>query len=414
MRKTRCRFWGILYGMVSAKSDNLKLEGIAASPGIAIGTARVTDRSRVAVVEVRIEPAEKPAEIRRFRQSLDMVREDLQSLKVQLEADRGPDHLYVLDTHLLILDDTMLTEQTVSCIENECINADGALKRTLTRYREFFEGIDDEYLRERVSDVEVVGERLLRQMAGVAQEPLPEDDGKVIIIAHDLSPADVLQIDKNKVIGFVTDLGGKTSHAAILARALEIPAIVGMETATATIKTGDNLIIDGANGAVVLNPDDETFREYLRRKQYYEYCERELAKLRDLPAETVDGHRMLLKGNVEFVEEVPSLTGHGGEGIGLYRTEMLFLNRNSLPGEDEQFDAYVAMVKAMAPAPVSIRTLDVGGDKFVPDLNLADELNPAMGLRAIRLSLRNAETFRPQLRAILRASAFGQVRIFSP
>jgi phosphotransferase system enzyme I (PtsI) len=400
--------------MVSAKSDNLILQGIAASPGIAIGMARVTDRSRVAVVEVRIDPVEKGAEIERFRQAVDRAREELQALKAHLAAEQGPDHLYVLDTHLLILDDAMLLEQTIACIDAESINAEGALKRTLTRYREFFDGIDDEYLRERASDVDIVGERILRQMAGVAQEPLPDLDGKVIVIAHDLSPADVLQIDKNKVIGFVTDLGGKTSHTAILARALEIPAVIGLETATATITSGDRLIIDGADGTVVLAPDDETFREYLRRKQYYEYCERELAKLRELPAVTLDGHRILLKGNVEFVEEIPSLQGHGGEGVGLYRTEMLFMNRTELPGEEEQFAAYSAMVKAVAPAPVSIRTLDVGGDKFVADLNLDDELNPAMGLRAIRLSLRNAETFRPQLRAILRASVFGQVRMFFP
>lgn len=400
--------------MVLAKSDTLILNGVAASPGIAIGMARVTDRSRVAVVEVRIDPGERAAEIERFRQAVDRARDDLQTLKVHLEAEQGPDHLYVLDTHLLILDDAMLLDQTIACIDAESINAEGALKRTLTKYREFFDGIDDEYLRERASDVDVVGERILRQMAGVALEPLPELDGKVIVIAHDLSPADVLQIDKKKVIGFVTDLGGKTSHTAILARALEIPAVIGLETATATISSGDRLIIDGADGTVVLAPDDETFREYLQRKQYYEYCERELAKLRDLPAETVDGHRIMLKGNVEFVEEVSSLQGHGGEGVGLYRTEMLFMNRTSLPGEEEQFAAYSSMVKAVAPAPVSIRTLDVGGDKFVPNLNLEDELNPAMGLRAIRLSLRNSETFRPQLRAILRASVFGPVRMFFP
>jgi len=400
--------------MVSAKSENLILNGIGASPGIAIGMARITDRSRVAVAEREIDPADKPAEMERFRRAVDLVRGELQSLKAQLEEERGPEHLYVLDTHLMILDDAMLTEQTLSHIDSASINAEWALKKTLVRYREFFDGIEDEYLRERASDVEIVGERILRQMAGVFHEPIQEFDGKVIVIAHDLSPADVLQIDKSKVIGFVTDLGGKTSHSAILARALEIPAVVGLETATVSIKSGESLIIDGATGTVVINPDNATFREYLQRKQYYEYCERELAKLRELPAVTVDGHRILLKGNVEFVEEVPSLVGHGGEGVGLYRTEMLFLNRSGLPGEDEQFAAYVAMVKAVAPAPVSIRSLDVGGDKFVPDLNLDDELNPAMGLRAIRLSLRNAETFRPQLRAILRASAFGQVRIFFP
>lgn len=400
--------------MVSAKSNNLILNGIGASPGIAIGIARITDRSRVAVVEQEIDPADKPAELDRFRQAVDRVREELQSLKAQLEEEKGPEHLYVLDTHLMILDDAMLAEQTLAHIESDCINAEWALKKTLVRYREFFDGIEDEYLRERASDVEIVGERILRQMAGLYQEPIHGFDGKVIVIAHDLSPADVLQIDKGRVIGFVTDLGGKTSHSAILARAIEIPAVVGLETATVSIKSGDSLIIDGAMGTVVINPDDGTFREYLQRKQYYEYCERELAKLKELPAVTLDGHRILLKGNVEFVEEVPSLVGHGGEGVGLYRTEMLFLNRPALPDEEEQFAAYVAMVKAVAPAPVSIRSLDVGGDKFVPDLNLDDELNPAMGLRAIRLSLRNVETFRPQIRAILRASSYGQVRIFFP
>ena len=175
-----------------------------------------------------------------------------------------------------------------------------------------------------------------------------------------------------------------------------------------------SVIIDGATGVVVINPDQQTFRDYLRRKQHYEYMERELLKLKDLPAETIDGHRMLLKGNVEFMEEIPSLKSHGGEGIGLYRTEMLFFNREELPGEEEQFAVYAAVVRAMAPHPVTIRTLDVGGDKFVADLNLADELNPALGLRAIRLSLRQPEIFMPQLRAILRASALGKVRIFFP
>jgi phosphoenolpyruvate-protein phosphotransferase (PTS system enzyme I) len=320
----------------------------------------------------------------------------------------------VLDTHLLILDDAMLTGGTVACIETERINAEGALKRTLCKYREFFDAIEDEYFRERCSDVEVVGERILRRMTGVFQKDINEFAGKSLIIAHDLSPGDVLQIDKSRIIGFATDLGGKTSHASILARALEIPAVVGLESATSSIMTGDHIIIDGSTGTVILNPDDETFRDYLARKQYYEYCNQELAKLKTLPAVTLDGHRILLKGNLEFAEEVPSLVSHGGEGVGLYRTEMLFMNRCGLPDEDEQFAAYLRMVREVSPCPVSIRTLDVGGDKFVPDLNLQDELNPALGLRAIRLSLRNPETLRPQLRAILRASAFGDVRLFFP
>ena len=350
----------------------------------------------------------------RFKNALQSAKDELNALKQQIAAEKGEEHLYVIDTHLLILEDSMLLRETLGFIENEGINAEAALKRTLLKFQEFFATIEDDYLRERCGDVETVVERILRNMVGKSQESLNGGKGQTIIVAHDLSPADVLQIDKAKVIGFVTDLGGKTSHSAILSRALDIPAVVGLERVTTEIADGDVLIIDGATGVVVINPDRETFHDYLRRKQHYEYLERELLKLRDLPAETTDGHRIVLKGNVEFPEEIPSLKGHGAEGIGLYRTEMLFFNREELPGEEEQFAAYSAVVRAMAPQPVTIRTLDVGGDKFVADLNLADELNPALGLRAIRLSLRQPETFKPQLRAILRASALGKVRIFFP
>jgi phosphotransferase system enzyme I (PtsI) len=390
------------------------MEGVGASPGIAIGPVRITDRSRVAVVEREISPAEVSAEVLRFKHALAEARDELAGIKQRLAAQRGPEHLYVIDTHMLILQDSMLTNETIAIIESQFINAEAALKRTLQKFKDFFATIEDEYLRERSSDVETVVERVLRCMVGKSQESVNEVEGKAIIVAHDLSPADVLQIDKNKVIGFVTDLGGKTSHSAILSRALEIPAVVGLERVTAEIADGDILIIDGAAGVVVINPDKATFRDYLLRKQHYEYLGRELLKLRDLPAETTDGLRIKLKGNVELPEEISSLKRHGGEGIGLYRTEMLFLNRHTLPDEDEQFAAYAAVVREMAPHPVTIRTLDVGGDKFVSGLNLEDELNPALGLRAIRLSLRQPEIFKPQLRAILRASALGKVRMFFP
>ncbi len=400
--------------MGSAKINNVYLQGIGASPGIAIGRVRITDRSRVKVIEEHVPKGRVPVEVERFRNALQMAKDQLNALKRQIAADKGEEHLYVIDSHLLILEDCMLSRETLGFIENERINAEAALKRALLKFREFFTAIEDDYLRQRYEDVETVGERILRNMVGKRQEPLNGGKGQTIVVAHDLSPADVLQIDKSKVIGFVTDLGGKTSHSAILSRALDIPAVVGLEHATTQIADGEMVIIDGATGMVVINPDRPTFNDYLRRKQHYEYQERELLKLRDLPAETVDGHRMLLKGNVEFPEEIPSLKVHGAEGIGLYRTEMLFFNRTALPGEEEQFEAYSAIVKAIAPQPVTIRTLDVGGDKFVADLNLSDELNPAMGLRAIRLSLRQPETFKPQLRAILRASALGKVRIFFP
>jgi len=400
--------------MALGKINNRLMQGIGASPGIAIGQVRITDRSRVVVSERAVAKEQVPEEIERFRSALAKAKEDLKILKKHLAVDKGEEHLYVIDTHLLILEDGMLIRETLGFIENDLINAEAALKKTLRKFQAFFAEIEDEYLRERCGDVETVVERILRNMAGKSQESLNAGEGQTIIVAHDLSPSDVLQINKTKVIGFVTDLGGKTSHSAILARALEVPAVVGMERITQEIVDGDILIIDGATGVVVINPDKDTFQDYLRRKQHYEYLESELLKIRDLPAETLDGHRVVLKGNVEFLEEIPSLKNHGAEGIGLYRTEMLFFNREGPPGEEEQFETYSAVVKAMAPQPVTIRTLDVGGDKFVADLNLDDEMNPALGLRAIRLSLRQPEIFKPQLRAILRASALGKVRIFFP
>jgi phosphotransferase system enzyme I (PtsI) len=400
--------------MASEKNSNIIFHGIGASPGIVIGEARVADRNRVSVVEVPISPAETESETERFMKALEDAKKELRDLKDEIAESRAIEHLYVIDSHLLILEDSMLINETVNFIRQDQINAEAALKKTLRKFKEIFAGIKDEYLRERSGDVETVVERVLRTMVGKRQDLFFEAVGRVIIVAHDLSPADILQIDKNKVIGFVTDLGGKTSHTAILSRSLEIPAVVGLEKITSEVSNGDPLIIDGKNGLVILNPDEETFRDYLRNKQYYEYRERELLKLRDLPAETVDGYRIRLKGNVELVEEIPTIKKHGGEGIGLYRTEMLFINRGALPDEEEQFRAYAEVVRQMAPYPVTIRTLDVGGDKFINDLNLDDEANPALGLRAIRLSLRQPKIFKSQLRAILRAGVFGKVRIFFP
>ena len=400
--------------MVSEKSEFKELRGIGASAGIAIAQVRITDRRRVPVTEVVLGAEHVPGELARFAKAIERAKGDLLSLKDQLANTHGPEHLCVIDAHLMLLDDTMLVGETSEYIERLGINAEAALKRTVNRFKSFFEGVDDEYLRERGSDVETVVERVLRTMVGEKQEPITRIEGKVIVVAHELSPADILQIDKSKVIGVVTDLGGKTSHSSILARAFEIPAVVGLERITGEVSEGDTIIMDGATGVVLVNPDAAVFREYLRKKQRYEYVERELLKLRDLPAVTLDGHRIRLKGNVEFIEEVAGIERHGGEGIGLYRTEMLFFNRNTLPGEEEQFEAYSALVKKMAPHPVTIRTLDIGGDKCLTDLDLMDEMNPALGVRAIRLSLRQPEEFKAQLRAILRASAFGDVRLFFP
>lgn len=401
--------------MGSARSETRVFSGIGASPGIAIGTARVTDRSRVMVVEASVPPEDIPGEVVRFTAALSRSRDDLLALKESIAARRGAEHLYVVDAHLLILDDSMLRQGTIDLIERDGVNAEAALKKNLDKFKEFFAGIDDDYLRERFGDVETVVERILRHMVGKRHERIDAiDEGKRLIVAHDLSPTGILQMDKEKVVGFVTDLGGKTSHTSILARAFEIPAVVGLETITVEDIDGLPIIIDGTTGTIVVNPSEETFRDYLRRKQHYDYLEQELLKLKDLPAVTLDGHSMRLMGNIEFPEEIPSLKGHGGQGVGLYRTEMLYMNRPGLPDEEEQYRAYATIVENVAPEPVTIRTLDIGGDKLATDLHLEDEMNPAMGLRAIRLSLRRPEVFKSQLRAILRAGCKGSVRLFFP
>jgi phosphotransferase system enzyme I (PtsI) len=308
----------------------------------------------------------------------------------------------------------MLIGESEALIAGEKINAEGAFNRTLRKLRRAFDNISDEYIRERRSDIDSIGDRVMRNLLGEIRETFDNLDSQVIVVAHDLSPGDTVQMDKEKVVGFVTDVGGRTSHTAILARSLGIPAVVGLETVTSIVPDDLPMIIDGTNGTVILKPSAETFRKYLEKKQRYEYLEKELEAFRQLPAETLDGYRLVLRGNVDFADEVENARLLGAEGIGLFRTEFLFMTGEDPPSEEEQFNIYRRAVELMAPYPVTIRTLDVGGEKFVPEFNLSDEANPVMGLRAIRFSLKEVNLFRTQLRAILRASAFGQVRIMFP
>ena len=390
------------------------LHGTGASPGIAIGTAQMVDRSHLLVFEFPVSPEQIPDEIDRLSFALNSARSELRRIRDELSVDRGQEHLYVIDAHLLILEDSMIVREVTGFIRDEEINAEAAIRRTIRKFLEHFSGIEDDYLRERGRDIETVMERILQHMAGNHHRPLPVAAGRTILVAHDLSPADILQIDKSLVAGFVTDLGGRNSHTSILARALKIPAVVGMEMVTSVIRDGDLVVIDGILGVAEINPDRETLESCEQRKRLHDYQELELSKLRDLPAESPDGHVVMLQGNVEFPEEIPAITAHGGRGIGLYRTELLFMNRDTLPDEEEQYAAYAAVIRAAAPHPVCIRTLDVGGDKLIADLNLGDEANPALGVRAVRLSLREPDLFRTQLRAILRAAALGTARVFFP
>jgi phosphotransferase system enzyme I (PtsI) len=314
----------------------------------------------------------------------------------------------------MILRDEMLLQDTVDTIRKKKVNAEWALDLTLEKLDTAFKAIEDEYLRERRSDLHYVAARIFRNLLGKKHDDITKIKGKVIVVAHDLSPADTLQMNLEHVAGFITDIGGKVSHTAILSRSLGIPAVVGGEVATSLINGGDLLIINGETGEVVINPTEEVSQSFLERKRRTKPIGREILKYASLAAETRDGVRVRLQANIEMVEEISSAKMHGAEGIGLYRTEILYLNRKDLPTEEEHFQTYRGLLESIYPATATIRTLDIGGDKFLPNYSKNNELNPALGLRAIRFSLKETEIFKTQLRGILRASVHGSLRILLP
>jgi len=388
--------------------------GIMASPGIVIGRAYLLDRRKVVVAGQRIEEISVKDEVVRFKRAVELSKSQLEDLKKRFTKGLGKSHLYILDTHIMLLEDKMLVDGTVKRVKEAHLNAEGALKETIEAIGLKFDTIEDEYLRERKHDVEQVGERILRNLVGHKQESLADIKGEAVIIAHDLAPSDTLMMRKDKILGFATDAGSRTSHTAILARSMGIPAAVGLENITAAVKTGDVVILDGIHGVVIVDPDEETFLDYLKKQRRYKYFEQELENIKDLPAETLDGHVVLLEGNIELPEEVASVADHGGSGIGLYRTEFLFMNRSTLPTEEEHYAAYRQVAERAVPQEVVVRTFDLGGDKIAVSTGLEKESNPALGLRAIRFSLKKQDIFRVQLRGILRASAHGNIKILYP
>ena len=390
------------------------IKGIGVTPGIIIGKAYLLDRKKIEAPAKVLPEFQVDQEVARFQDAVEESKKQLRMAKERLLHEDAAGLSYILDTHLLLLEDKKLIENTVETIKQSWINSEWALKINLDRVRKVFDTIDDEYLKSRKTDVDYVGDRILRNLMGKETESISQIKEEVIIVAHDLSPADTAQMSKDKVTAFVTDMGGRTSHTAIMARSLEIPAVVGSETATHSVNTGDTLIVDGTTGVVVVNPSLEIMQEYQERQRVRQKMERELFQYRDLPAETLDGYRVKVLANIELVDEIPSVLQHGAEGIGLYRTEYLYLNRKDLPSEEDHFNAYKKVVEGIYPHPAIIRTLDIGGDKFLSHLDLAAEMNPAMGLRAIRFSLKEVDIFKVQLRAILRASAYGKVKILFP
>lgn len=403
---------------VNENDTNRLMRGIGVSGGVGIGQAVVIERLTTEICPKRVlKPEEVPHEISRFEQAVEAAAQRVKSIKGHI----GPhhplgDHAYILDTHILLLKDKMFYEGTKKAIASERQNAEWAVVEMMLKITSAFDTIEDEYLKERARDIHFVGERVLRLLMGLSTESkihqLPPNS---IIVSHDLSPADTAQIKRECVLGFAIDMGGRTSHTAIMARSLKIPAITGLENISREIQTGDTIIIDGSTGIVILNPDPEMIFRYRERHELYKKYQQSLMTYGRLPAVTRDGSRSVaITANIELVDEIEIAKSHGAEGIGLFRTEYLFLGRPDLPSEEEQFEVYRQVLHENSPNPVTIRTLDIGGDKIAISLDVTHETNPAMGLRAIRLCLSRTDIFKTQLRAILRASVYGNCRLLIP
>jgi len=395
------------------KAPMTQLKGMGVSEGVALGPIYLLDREQVAVPHTRIQPEETEAELARFRKALAATHRQLELIKKRIQTEESRDLQYIMDAQILILKDDLLWQGTEDGIR-QGLNTEWALELVRDRIRTVFDNLGDKYFRERRSDVDYAVERVLRSLLKRRAESIEDVKGNMIVAARDLSPADTAQMVHSRVIGFITDMGSKSSHTAIMARSLEIPAVVGLKTVSQLAKTGDVVAIDGFSGEVVINPDAATRQRFQELKKSYRSYQTQLPKYRRLPAVTLDGSPVRLLANIELLEELGAVKRYGAEGIGLYRTEFLYMNRKDLPTEEEHYQNYRKVAEAVFPRPAVIRTLDIGGDKFVSQLELAPELNPAMGLRAIRFCLKEPKIFKSQLKGILRAGELGNLRIMIP
>ena len=390
------------------------LQGVPASPGIAIGKAFVYDKEDLGIQERIIAPEEIQAEIERFRRALAEIAEELEGTKERVEHELGVETARIFDAHLLILHDPTAVEGTISAIRNERKSAEYAYFQTLKQAKRVLFAIEDDYFKHRLSDILDIERRVLLKLYEYTHSTLDNLTSEVIVVAHDLQPSDTVYMNHRYVLGFVTDAGGATSHTAIIARAMGIPAVVGTEVASEEIDPGMTIIVDGNRGRVYVNPDEATLDANFREKHRLSELQKDLSTLRALPAITLDGVMVDLLANIERPEEVDTAIDAGARGIGLYRTEFLYIGRRDLPTEDEQVEVYSRVIRRMAPDPVVIRTLDIGGDKLSHILHPVHEMNPFLGWRAIRLCLEYENMFKTQIRAILRASHTGHVRLMFP
>lgn len=391
-------------------STNLK--GIGASAGIAIAKAYRLEEPELKIEKKNISDIE--AEKLRFEQAINQSKSELEKIKEHANRELGPDKAEIFAAHLLVLSDPELLNPVLDKVSTESVNAEFAMKETADMFVSMFESMDNEYMKERAADIRDVTKRVIAHLLGV-QIPNPSlISEEVVIIAEDLTPSDTAQLNRQYVKGFTTDIGGRTSHSAIMARSMEIPAVVGTKKATSSIENNVMVIVDGLDGDVIIDPSAEVIAQYEEKKAKYEAQKTEWAKLVNEPTVSKDGQHVELAANIGTPDDVKGVLENGGEAVGLYRTEFLYMGRDQLPTEDEQFDAYKTVLERMEGKPVVVRTLDIGGDKELPYLNLPKEMNPFLGFRAIRLCLEEQDIFRTQLRALLRSSSYGNLKIMFP
>ncbi|GKX63872.1 Phosphoenolpyruvate-protein phosphotransferase [Pragia fontium] len=390
------------------------ISGILVSPGIAFGKALILKDDPIVVNNKKISSDNIEQEIARFKAGRDKASEQLNAIMAKASETFGEEKAAIFEGHIMLLEDEDLEQEVESRIKTKLESADAAAYGVFEAQAIELESLEDEYLKERATDIRDIGKRLLKNILGLSIVDLGAIQDEVILVATDLTPSETAQLNLDKVLGFITDLGGRTSHTSIMARSLEIPAIVGTNDVTKQVNNGDYLILDCVNNKVYVNPPTEKIEQLKVAQAQYLSDKNELAKLKDLPAITLDGHQVEVCANIGTVRDVPGAERNGAEGVGLYRTEFLFMDRDAFPTEEEQFQAYKAVVDSMGDQAVILRTMDIGGDKDLPYMNLPKEENPFLGWRAIRICLDRKEILHAQLRAVLRASAFGKLRIMFP
>ncbi|HHC5348876.1 TPA: phosphoenolpyruvate--protein phosphotransferase [Staphylococcus aureus] len=389
------------------------IKGIAASDGVAIAKAYLLVEPDL-TFDKNEKVTDVEGEVAKFNRAIEASKVELTKIRNNAEVQLGADKAAIFDAHLLVLDDPELIQPIQDKIKNENANAATALTDVTTQFVTIFESMDNEYMKERAADIRDVSKRVLSHILGVELPNPSMIDESVVIVGNDLTPSDTAQLNKEFVQGFATNIGGRTSHSAIMSRSLEIPAIVGTKSITQEVKQGDMIIVDGLNGDVIVNPTEDELIAYQDKRERYFADKKELQKLRDADTVTVDGVHAELAANIGTPNDLPGVIENGAQGIGLYRTEFLYMGRDQMPTEEEQFEAYKEVLEAMGGKRVVVRTLDIGGDKELSYLNLPEEMNPFLGYRAIRLCLAQQDIFRPQLRALLRASVYGKLNIMFP